>query len=137
MMSKSAKSAKSRESKRLYSDSYMATLHNHDEKMRVFCEDMEKHGSQASACKAAGIDRGTSTNWKKKYPEFAQAWHDAFQNRLDALEKALFKRGVDTSDRAAFGMLKAHRRETYGDKVEVTHKDKIVLGWPEGEKGEA
>lgn len=137
MMSESTESTKSRESKRLYSDGHMATLHNREEKQQLFCEEMGETGNVAKACGRARIDRRTAYNWQKCDPAFAQAWDEAFQGRLDSLEEALIRRGTRDSDRAAFGMLKAHRREIYGDKVEVTGKGKIVLDWPEGEKEES
>lgn len=135
MMSKTTETTE-REAKRLYSSGYASTVEHRDEKQRLFCESLEEFGSVADACRAAGLDRSTAYRWQGEDKTFAKAWDDAFQVRLDALEKALFKRGEDTSDRAAFGMLKAHRRETYGDKVEVTRKGRIILDWPEGEKGE-
>jgi len=93
---------------------------------------MTEQGNVAAGCRAAGIDRRTAYNWRADDEDFAKAWDDALQNCLDSLEGALFDRGRTQSDRAAFGMLKAHRRDVYGDTIDITSAGQpIDLGWPE------
>lgn len=114
---------------------HASTLRHRDEKMALFVKALSGQGNISAACQAAGIDRRTAYNWREIYPDFEAAWNSAFDVCLDGLEEALIKRGKTQSDRAAFGMLKAHRREVYGDKVDVTSGGKpIDLSWPEANK---
>jgi len=105
-----------------------------------FIVELAKTGDVSASTAVAGLSPGGRTvvyAWRKDDVEFAQQWQDALDTCWDALERALISRGKDHSDRAAFGMLKAHRPEIYGDKVDIRLRDeRIDLSWPEGEREE-
>ena len=87
-------------------------------------------GNVRLACRAAGIPRKTAYRWRNKWSTFAAEWDEAKEDACDVLEGEAWKRAVKgQSDRLLMFLLKAHRREVYGDKVEHTGKDggKITL----------
>lgn len=77
------------------------------------------------ACIAAGISRSNAYYRRETDDEFAEAWDEAIENASDLLEGVYWQRAIEQSDRAIEFLLKANRREKYGEiaKVEVTGKD--------------
>jgi hypothetical protein len=71
-----------------------------------------------TACRKAGISRAVAYREKDKDKTFRDAWKEAMEDGLDLTLASLHKRAREKSDLAAIFILKAHRRETYGDKVE-------------------
>ena len=71
-----------------------------------------------TACHKAGISRAVAYREKDKDKTFRDAWKEAMEDGLDLTLASLHKRAREKSDLAAIFILKAHRRETYGDKVE-------------------
>lgn len=98
----------------------------------------------SAASLKAGCNRRTVFKWRQEDPEFARAFDDAIDQALDKIEGALFERAVNGtmeyvvsggrvmadsngqpliirkySDTAAIAMLKARRRDVFGDKSSV------------------
>lgn len=71
------------------------------------------------SARGAGIDRDVVYRRRKAYPGFAAAMDRAKDDALDTLEAEAWKRARDTSDNLLMFLLKAHRRELYGDTVRV------------------
>lgn len=88
----------------------------------------------SEAARAAGMGRSSAYEWKDDDPGFAAAWAEAEQVAADKLEREAWRRGVegtdkpitfqgritDTckeySDRLLELLLKAHRRDKFGDR---------------------
>jgi len=73
----------------------------------------------SDAAKAAGVDRTLPYHVRSEEPEFAAAWAEAEAIAVDRLERIAFQRASKTSDTLLIFLLKAHRREKYGDQITV------------------
>jgi hypothetical protein len=98
----------------------------------------------SAAAAVAGVSRTMAYKHRDADPEFAAAWQDALDASTDGLageayrrarhgtEKAVYYRGEECgrvreySDTLAIFLLKAHRPEVYGAKVDVTSGGKPV-----------
>jgi hypothetical protein len=58
--------------------------------------------------------------WRRDDPAFNERVLEAREQGLDALEDALVTRGMKDDTTAAIFLLKSHRRETYGDRLNVS-----------------
>lgn len=65
------------------------------------------------------INRRTVYRHKEEFPDFALAMADAEGYAIDKLEAAAFKRAEATSDKLLIFLLKAHKPETYADKLTI------------------
>jgi len=86
--------------------------------MPVFLAMLRECGVIRYAAQAAGIDRRTAYDRKETDKEFAKAWQSAIDDSLDQIELRARQRAHDMSDTLAIFLLKSHRREIYGDKVD-------------------
>lgn len=93
----------------------------------------------SEACRRAGITRQAAYKRRESDPDFAARWDDAVEVSTDDLvgecyrrakegcDKPVFYKGGlcgmirEYSDTLAIFLLKAHRRDTYGDKVRAEH----------------
>jgi very-short-patch-repair endonuclease len=77
------------------------------------------------ACKAASISRAGAYKRRETDAEFRAAWDEAVENACDLLEGIYWTRAREQSDRAMEFLLKANRREKYGEsaKLELTGKN--------------
>jgi hypothetical protein len=73
----------------------------------------------SDAARAAGISRSQAHRVRSDDPEFAAAWAEAEAMAVDRLERIAFQRASKTSDTLLIFLLKAHRREKYGDQITV------------------
>ena len=75
-----------------------------------------------SSCRTAGINRATYYRRLKKSAGFRHRVDDAREDALDVLEEVARARALSgASDRLIEFLLKAHRPEVYGNRIEVTH----------------
>lgn len=89
----------------------------------------------SGAAGKAGIDRNTAYTAYHTDPEFAAAWDDAIEQAVDRAVQELYRRAVEGvekpvtvagerevireySDTLLIFLLKCHRREVYGDRIE-------------------
>ena len=91
----------------------------------AFLAALSRTPNVSAACEAAGINRRTAYRHRQEDEEFALAWHDAINVSLDELEAALMERAVKNDTPAAIFLLKAHRREQYGDKLDLNRSGRI------------
>lgn len=70
----------------------------------------------SAAARAAGISRTAAYAWRDEDAEFAEAWNDAVEESIDALEQVAWERAETTSDRLMEVLLKGHRPEKYTDR---------------------
>jgi hypothetical protein len=80
---------------------------------------LHERPSYLSACRKAKISRAAFYEWKQNDPDFAARIDAARNVGLDALEDALITRGLKNDTTAAIFMLKSHRREIYGDRLNL------------------
>jgi hypothetical protein len=81
-----------------------------------------------SAAEAAGIAYRTLCLWRAEDAEFRALTEDAADVAGDAMEHALYQRGIEGDDLAAFGWLRAHRPELYHRKQVVAVEPMLVNG---------
>jgi hypothetical protein len=80
-----------------------------------FLLEFRKSFNVGRACAAAGVTRATVYNWRYKDEQFAQAWEEAKEAIIDAVEANLFDIALDKGENgrtrvmASFGLLNAHR----------------------------
>lgn len=102
----------------------------------LFIRALEMTGNVRLACRTASVTRSIAYEHYNKsladaeehpdappyselrpYGNLADQWDEAKEDALDRLEKALWDRAERTDTTAAIFLLKAHRREQYGDRV--------------------
>jgi very-short-patch-repair endonuclease len=71
------------------------------------------------ACIAADISRSNAYHRRDTDEEFRRAWDEAIENACDLLEGVYWTRAIEQSDRATEFLLKANRRDKYGDKLQL------------------
>jgi len=118
------------------------TLASNRAAMESFLDRLRGSGNVRLSCRAAGVPRSTAYRWRDKWATFAAEWEEAKEDACDMLEAEAWKRATDgQSDRLLMFLLKAHRRDVYGDVVrtELTtpHGLDITLRWPEDDESHA
>ena len=84
----------------------------------------------ARACRVAGVGRRTVYDWRATDPEFAEQWEIALDDAVDFLVESAWARATKEhapSDTLAIFLLKAHRREVYGERQVVEHAGKVEV----------
>lgn len=105
----------------------------HDNEKATFIEHLEEHGNVHKACLATGVSRRTAITARQRDPLFADAWHQALEGHVDDIEEAMVTRAKDPSSActvAGIFMLKARRRDQYGEQIQATgeqHKVHVVV----------
>ena len=90
------------------------------------------------AAKAAGIKRQRAYQYRDEREDFREAWDDAMNGHLDAIERAFAERAIgwdEDSDgpkkkydtTAGIFLLKGWRREKYGEHVKHKHEGEIPV----------
>ena len=101
----------------------------------AFIEALRQSGNVRAACQKANITRQAAYSARSKQPTFKLAWDNALADAVDALELTAWRRAHEHSDGLIKFLLKAHRRELYGDhqRHEISGKDgadlKLVVNW--------
>jgi very-short-patch-repair endonuclease len=85
----------------------------------VFVRALGELGNVRHGCLAAGVARATAYKRRETDAEFALAWDEALENFSDLLEGMYARRAMEQSDRAMEFLLKANRREKYGDRLQI------------------
>jgi len=93
------------------------TLASNRAHMDRFLGKLRESGNVRLACEAADVPRSTVYRWREKWSTFGDEWQDALDDALDLLEAEAWRRARKSSDRLLMFLLKAHRREVYGDVV--------------------
>ena len=91
----------------------------------IFLFKLKSTANVRLSCDAAGIGRSWAYESRILDPEFAKAWKMAMDDAMDMMEAVAFHRARGTpevpgSDGLLIFLLKSHRREVYGDKIDVS-----------------
>lgn len=71
------------------------------------------------ACDKAGVRRKTHNEWMIKYPVYKEKFEELREKFVDGLESVAIERAKEKSDGLLMFLLKAERREKYGDQSNV------------------
>jgi hypothetical protein len=85
----------------------------------AFLAALRNSGNVRAACQAAKVSRKTVYQWRERSAEFKAQWDDALDDAIDILEAEAWRRARQMSDTLLIFLLKAHRRELYGDRVRL------------------
>lgn len=83
----------------------------------------------------AGVPRKKHKEWLEQYPVYRARFEEVKDMFVDGLEMIAIQRAKEKSDSLLTLMLKAHRREVYGDKADINHTgigNQIQLVFAEG-----
>lgn len=92
------------------------------EKMTLVLEEYGKCGVIGTAYDKSGVPRRYHTGWLADYPDFKEMFEIVRDRFVDGLELVAMDRAKEKSDSLLMMMLKAHRKEVYGDTSEVNLK---------------
>lgn len=102
-------------------------------KQQVVLERLSRGLSVTAAMEGMG-DRTNFYDWRARHSEFAHAADAAIEAGTDRLEDIAVKRAEEQSDTLLIFLLKARRRDKYGDRQQLEHTGKdgqpltIVIG---------
>ncbi len=105
------------------------------EKMTNVLRHFANLGVIGRAFDEAGVNRSYHLKWLDEYPLYKKRFEEVKEMFVDGLEMVAIQRAKEKSDSLLTLMLKAHRREVYGDKAEINHtgvKGQIQLVFAEG-----
>lgn len=94
--------------------------------MILVLREFVKVGVIGVAAENVGVPRRTHYSWMKKYPIYAKRFNEVREIFVDGLESIAIDRAKTKSDALLMMLLKAHRRDVYGDKTEMTHKGNMA-----------
>lgn len=115
------------------------------EKLTAFTAVLAETCNVGKACAAIGISRYTAYEWRKKLPDFAEAWDEAMKAGVTALEdeahrrafegtdEPVFQQGMEIgavrkySDTLAIFLLKAHNPEKYRENSKVELAGRLAV----------
>lgn len=95
------------------------TLQETKELMKRVLVEYVKCGVIGTACDYAGVRRKTHTEWMHKYDVYRERFEELKEKFVDGIEVVGMEKARNGSDSMIQFMLKAHRREIYGDKSQV------------------
>lgn len=85
----------------------------------VFIAALRNSANVRAACQASKVDRGTAYKARVRSAEFRAQWDEAIEDACDLLEAAAFRDALKGSVADRQFLLKAHRPEKYGEKVQL------------------
>lgn len=106
-----------------------------------FLQTLRGTGNIALACRESGVNRATVYRWRENSERFRLKWDEAITHSTDLLEAEARRRGMSGVDEAVFHrgrqvgtvrkysdglltvLLRAHRPEKFGRKVEIGGPD--------------
>jgi hypothetical protein len=92
-----------------------------DSQKRRFIETLSVQGTVYHSAQAAGISRQTAYRWRQEDLEFAEAWYEANEQAVDAVESVLYQKALGGDTICMIFYLKAHRPQ-YRDRLNVDVK---------------
>ncbi|MCU7521939.1 MAG: hypothetical protein HF312_17120 [Ignavibacteria bacterium] len=101
---------------------------------RVLSE-FAKVGVIGVACDNVKVRRAAHNRWLQKYPKYKELYEELKERFVDGLESVAIQRAKEKSDSLLMFLLKAERREKYGDRTEINGNlpsSQITLLFSEG-----
>lgn len=92
-------------------------------------------GVIGTACDRAGVRRNVHKEWLERFPKYKELYEEIREKYVDGLEVVAHERAREKSDSLLMFLLKAERREKFGDRTELDHKNAqapITLVFAEG-----
>jgi hypothetical protein len=75
------------------------------------------------ACDESGVRRKDHYEWMKKYPKYKELYEEIHEVFVDGLEQVAIDRAKEKSDSLLLALLKAERREKFGDQGTLSVKN--------------
>lgn len=88
-------------------------------KMTRVLNEYAKCGVIGTACDRAGIARSQHTKWLENFPKYKELYEIMRERFVDGLEVVAMERAKEKSDSLMMFMLKAHRKDVYGDQSKI------------------
>ncbi len=88
---------------------------------KLFLETFRNNGNVRAACEYADVERWVVERALQTDDEFAQKYDEAENAAVDLLVSEAWNRAKNGSDRLLEFLLKAHRRDVYGDRPMQTN----------------
>lgn len=85
----------------------------------AFIRALGEFGNVRHGCLAAHMSRSNAYARRESDAEFRLAWDEALESFSDLLEGVYARRAIEQSDRAMEFLLKANRRDKYGDRLQI------------------
>ena len=98
----------------------MAMQESTKELMKNVLNEYVKCGVIGLACDHAGVRRKTHYDWLEKHPKYKELYEEIREKFVDGLESVAINRAREKSDSLLMFLLKAERRDKYGDKNDVS-----------------
>lgn len=86
---------------------------------KPFLKALSEEPNVSRACKEARVPRSTAYHAREEDAKFRQAWDEAIDDGVDVLEQEARRRALTGSDTLMIFLLKAYRRERFGDKATI------------------
>jgi hypothetical protein len=104
----------------------------------AFLRSLAKTPSVTIAARSAGVSTRACYKARDADPAFAEAWSDAVNKSVDALEHEVYQRALKEDSQLAMFVLKAFRPERYREtsRVEIDQRLCGVIILPEKEQKE-
>lgn len=106
------------------------------QKMVRVLNEYVKCGVIGLACDRAGVSRTQHTKWLESFPQYKEMYELMRERFTDGLEAVAIERAKEKSDSLMIAMLKAHRKEVYGEQAKldlsITERAPITLLFAEG-----
>jgi len=111
--------------------------HSTKELMKLVLSAYVTCGVIGKACDTAGVRRKTHYEWMAKHAKYRELFEELREKFVDGLEQVAIDRAMEKSDNLLMFLLKAERREKYGDRQDIAlsgqmHKPPIQLVFAEG-----
>lgn len=90
----------------------------------AFLAALKSHGIIRLACQQANVTRRTVYLMKDNNEEFAEQWNEAIEEATDTLVAVARQRAINGSDRLLEFLLKSHRKEVYGESLNLNQQIK-------------
>jgi hypothetical protein len=94
-----------------------------------------KCGVIGLACDRAGVYRNDHKKWLETYPKYKELFETLKERFVDGLEEVAIQRAREKSDSLMIFLLKAHKPDVYGDKIDANlnvNQQPITLTFAEG-----
>ena len=92
-----------------------------------FLQVIARQGNITKACKMVGIGRRTFYDRRDTDLSFRVQLQEAFETATDVLDAEARKRALRDSDKLLLFLLRAHRPEIYGARIDLEHRGKVNL----------